>query len=225
MSKKSPSSSTHKKAAASKKPAASKAKRQASKKLNKSRLAAIFGTLLIVLGIAGVAPTLYFDWSQRGSVPAHLAQVPKAVAAPAKTVITGDPNKLEIPSLKMNLQVIDGYYNQKTQDWTLTLNKAQYATPSVQPNDVQGNTLIYGHYRPEVFAYLHLIKPGAQATVTTSNGYRFHYTFVGTFATKPTDTSIFNNDGAPRLTIQTCSGAFFQNRQMYQFKFDGVEKI
>jgi len=125
----------------------------------------------------------------------------------------------------MNLQVIPGVYNPKTGAWTLTLDKAQFALPSVQPNNESGNTLIYGHYRPEVFAYLHLIKPGAQATITTSNGYSFTYTYMNSQAFNPTDTSIFTYQGSPRLTIQTCSGAFMQNRQMYYFQYDGYAKV
>jgi sortase (surface protein transpeptidase) len=95
----------------------------------------------------------------------------------------------------------------------------------VQPNNETGNTLIYGHYRPEVFAYLHLIKPGIQAIITTDNGYTFTYSFENSEALDPTNTSVFVYRGAPRLTIQTCSGSFMQHRQMYYFHYDGFTKV
>jgi LPXTG-site transpeptidase (sortase) family protein len=129
-----------------------------------------------------------------------------------------------IPSLNINLQVIPGNYNPNTGTWTLSLDKAQFAELSVQPNNESGNTFIYGHYRREVFAYLHLIKPGAQALISTNNGYTFSYSFQNTEALDPTNTSIFTYQGSPRLTLQTCSGSFFQHRQMYYFQYNGYAR-
>lgn len=197
-------------------------------KISRTRMFQFVGLAVFVAGVAAMAPFAYI-WHQNHQA---LAQASHAIQVPAKaplpdpkpTLITGKPIRLQIPSLGFDLQVIDGSYNPKNGTWTLTLDKAQYALPSVQPNNEAGNTLIYGHYRPEVFAYLHLIKPGAKAYVLTDNGYKFSYTYQNTEAFDPTDTSIFLYQGAPRLTIQTCSGAYFQNRQMYYFTFDGVEK-
>ena len=198
-------------------------------KLSRTKISQLIGLAVFAAGVATMAPFAYM-WHQNHQALAqasHALQVPaKApLPAPKPTLVTGKPVRLQIPSLGFNLQVIDGAYNSKNGTWTLTLNKAQYALPSVQPNNEAGNTLIYGHYRPEVFAYLHLIKPGAQAYVLTDNGYRFKYIYQSTKAFDPTDTSIFMYQGVPRLTIQTCSGVYFQNRQMYYFSFDSVDKV
>jgi sortase (surface protein transpeptidase) len=179
-------------------------------------------------GLALMAPLSYF-WLRDKAAVAHAGSVQVPIQAPAPPqkpdTVSGTPVKIQIPSLSMSLQVIPGYYYPASGEWTLTLDKAQYATPSIEPNNIEGNTLIYGHYRPEVFAYLHLIKPGAQAIITTKNGYQFMYTFQNSTAYDPTDTSIFLYKGVPRLTIQTCSGSFFQHRQMYYFKYAGYKKI
>lgn len=177
---------------------------------------------LIIAGLLGIVPLGYFSLKNK-----VLAQNPTPVVHPVlrPDAITGHPSQLAIPSLKINLAVINGYYERSSGVWTLTLNKAQYATVTVPPNNEAGNTLIYGHYRPEVFAYLHLIQPGSKAIVTTDNGYQFTYTFQRSEAFDPTDTSIFAYKGAPRLTLQTCSGSFFQHRQMYFFKLDGYKKV
>jgi LPXTG-site transpeptidase (sortase) family protein len=186
----------------------------------------ILATVLIIAGLAGLVPLGYFWLTNKMAFANHQpTQVRTVQLTPSPTLVTGRPQEITIPSLKIDLSVIDGNYNSKTGEWTLTLDKAQYATPSVQPNNQTGNTLIYGHYRPEVFAYLHLIKPGAQAFITTDNGYTFSYTYQNTEAFNPADTSIFTYHGAPRLTIQTCSGSFMQNRQMYYFSYDGYSKI
>lgn len=185
------------------------------------------GLAITVAGLIVMAPIGYLWLHNRVALasPSKIS-IPAVAAVPkGPHLVTGKPDEIRIPSLHIDLQVIDGEYNPSNGAWTLTLDKAQYALPSVQPNNVSGNTLIYGHYRPEVFAYLHLIKPGAQAEVFTNNGYEFVYTYYTSQAFDPADTSIFLYQGPPRLTIQTCSGSFFQHRQMYYFKYDGYKKI
>jgi LPXTG-site transpeptidase (sortase) family protein len=187
---------------------------------------------ILVSGIVLLVPFAYF-WSQNKialakasqNVASAVASVPASIPEPTPTLITGSPKTLEIPSLNLNLQIVDGEFNAKTSTWTLSRDKAHYALPTIQPNNEQGNTLIYGHYRKEVFARLHLIKEGAEASVTTDNGYRFVYMYKNAQAVEPSDTSIFAYEGKPQLTIQTCSGTWMQNRQLYFFAFDRVEKL
>lgn len=181
----------------------------------------------LLTGLVLALPLGYF-WLQDKAVLSHhtaTVAVQPLKLQPSATLITGTPVEISIPSLKMDLQVIPGVYNQKSGQWTLTDDKAQFAEPSVTPNNETGNTLIYGHYRPQVFAYLHHIQPGAQAVITTVNGYKFTYTYQTTQAFDPTDTSIFTYQGVPRLTIQTCSGSFMQNRQMYYFQYSGYTPV
>jgi len=191
------------------------------KLLNYIRITAI---TIAAAGVLLLVPLTYYQW-QGHKVDASPTVPARAALKPSPELITGTPVALDISSLNMHLAIINGYYNSKNGEWTLTLDKAQYATVTVPPNNLSGNTLIYGHYRPEVFAYLHLIKPGAQATITTDNGYVFTYTYQSTEAFDPHDTSIFTYQGAPRLTIQTCSGTFMQHRQMYYFQYNGYRKI
>ena len=185
------------------------------------------GLALIVAGLLGVVPLNYFSIRNKIALAQHANSIPvqPAVLKPSPNLVTGHPVAISIASLNMNLQIIDGTYDKRSGQWTLTLDKAQFALPSVPPNNQAGNTLIYGHYRPQVFAYLHLIKPGAQAVVTTANGYNFTYVFQRSEALDPTDTSIFLYQGPPRLTIQTCSGAFMQHRQMDYFQYQGYAKV
>jgi sortase (surface protein transpeptidase) len=186
----------------------------------------IIAILLVIAGIAVLAPLSYYTLRSNGDLANSTPTSPVSPIQlkPSASLVTGNPVAISSPSLNMNLQVIPGNYNAETKQWNLSLDKAQFAEPSVQPNNETGNTFIYGHYRPEVFAYLHLIKTGAQATITTDNGYTFTYTFYNTQAFDPADTSIFAYQGTPRLTIQTCSGEFMQNRQMYYFSYDGYSK-
>lgn len=147
----------------------------------------------------------------------------KPYSAP-KDSVSGDPSHLDIPSLHIDIPVIDGQYDPKTHAWTLTGYKAQYFVDSARPNNIEGKTFIYGHYNYNVFAVLHNIQPGAELSLTTSNGYRFNYKFDFTFTTSPSNLSILNNTKKPVLYLQTCSGAFFQHRQIFSFQYVGYEK-
>lgn len=174
-----------------------------------------------------MAPTLYYRTKDYAA--ANHFQTQTTIPAPqlksSPTLVSGKPIELILDDLKLKLIVTDGVYNNLTGQWSLSTNKAHYALLSTVPNNEEGNTLIYGHYRPEVFARLKRVQPGNEAIVLTDNGYRFIYRFRSTQAVNPTDTSIFAYRGAPMLTLQTCSGAWMQNRQLYSFDLFRFEKI
>jgi len=146
-----------------------------------------------------------------------------AAAAQPQGYITGVPTSLSIPSLNINLAVIPGYYDANSQAWTLTTDKVQFATPTAQPNNAAGNTFLYGHARTNVFGSLPKIRAGAQAVVTTSNGHTFYYTLSSTRVVDPSDSdSVFNYQGKPILTLQTCVGLLYQNRELLTFNLEQV---
>jgi sortase (surface protein transpeptidase) len=141
---------------------------------------------------------------------------------PPKKDIAGKPVRIQLPSLKLDLAVIDGYYNTKAKTWTLTNDKVQYATITPLANNQGGNTFIYGHNRRGVFATLSHIKAGEKAIITTDNGHVFTYVFRSSLETDPYDASLFTYRGAPILTLQTCSGLWYQNRQLFTFDLEKV---
>jgi LPXTG-site transpeptidase (sortase) family protein len=197
------------------------------KKLSFKKIAIIISSVLVLAGSAVVLPAFYFDYSHKGTAAGvNLEKASRQSKKPQNgtLLVTGHPKNISIPSVNINLPVIDGYYDSKSGEWTLTNDKAQYATPTVEPNNISGNTFIYGHALTVVFGRLTLIKPGAEVTITTDNGYAFKYKFIETYATQPTDTSVLRYQGPPILTLQTCSGSFWQNRQMYIFSLEVYEK-
>jgi len=188
---------------------------------------AVSGLVLILFGVCiGWRP---FSENAFNKQPAGItfnmpANAPSApVASPSRTVVSGHPVRLQIPSLGFDLPIIDSIYNSKSQTWNLTTNKVQYATVTLQPNNASGNTFMYGHHRREVFEFLYKIQPGAQAIVTTDNGHVFTYTYVGAHTTDPNDDSLFKYQGPPILTLQTCSGPVYQYRQLFTFSLAGVQ--
>ncbi len=138
---------------------------------------------------------------------------------------TGSPVKIEILEAGISIPVAPGVYNAKSQTWTLSTTKAHYALMTPKPNTEGGNTFIYGHNRPSVFSRLTRAKVGDTAVVTTDKNQRFTYRMRSTYTTSPADSSLLNYNGAPILTLQTCTGANFQNRTLYVFDLIGVTNV
>lgn len=188
--------------------------------MKKTQLAVIVGLVMLVFG-AGLL--IYIIRSQAVSAT-NIVQAPShtITSTPKVNEIQGQPVELLIPSLNMDLPVIPGYYDSQAKIWTLTLSEVQYATITPPPNNVEGDTFLYGHYRQAVFARLHTIPSDAQAIVKTSNNHTFYYQLASIRTTNPGDDSVFTYKGAPILTIQTCTGLFFQNRQFFTFDLEKV---
>jgi len=196
--------------------------------MKKSYTLLVSGVILIGVGLMLAIGPVTELW--RSKHVEHVAASPFSVvaaAAPAvaakPALMSGEPVRIQIPSLHIDLPVIDGYYNKNSKTWTLTKDKVQYATVTPQPNNQEGNTFLYGHNRVGVFNVLNKIKPGEEVIITTSNGHTFTYTFRAAYETNPNDASLFEYKGAPILTIQTCSGVWYQNRQLFTFDLTKVQ--
>ncbi len=147
---------------------------------------------------------------------------PKVVA----NIITGKPVRIVIPKLAIDLIVHEGTFNAADQTWTLTGYDAQYASPSIPPNNSRGATIIYGHNNEHVFGYLNWrpLSPGDPVQVMTSNGLTFTYSYLGAEDVKPDNMTAFQYGGSPQLTIQTCSGDWNEWRRMFRFKLEKIEQ-
>lgn len=182
-------------------------------------------------------PTLLFAWyllHPFGFSPAQpkvLAYSPiSALPLAAQQKITyGQPVRIIIKQasngLDIDLPIDTGSYDSKTNSWTLSDTHAEYADLSALPNDTMGTTLIYGHNNPHVFGYLSAIHANAEAyaEIYTANGHVFTYHYDNTKALRPDDTSVFDPNGPPVLVVQTCSGSFFEYRQMFRFELRKVD--
>lgn len=177
-------------------------------------------TLLFALFIFQQPAFLFHKQPPAGSVAAAgLPHPPKDDPA----IITGTPVRIVVPSTDTDLQVDQGNYNSIDQTWTLSGYNAQFATPSMPPNDKQGNTLIYGHNNKYVFGPLKKLVAGDVAELFTDNGHTFFYTFDKSESVKPDNMIVFQYQGPPTLVIQTCTGNWNEWRTLYSFKFERVQ--
>ena len=202
-------------------------------KITKLETLAIVGVLMLLIGLSVVGPTLISNFEADHAAAANAvntsgikATLPQPTANhPVQTIVSGYPVSISFPSLGITKNLVPGYYDASTNSWTLSDVDAQYATITVEPNNTSGQTFIYGHALRTVFgpllAGLHI---GDIAQITTQNGYVFTYKLTSSYPVSPSDTSVLNYSGAPRLLVQTCSGLFWQNRQMFSFEYLGYTK-
>jgi LPXTG-site transpeptidase (sortase) family protein len=161
--------------------------------------------LVLLLGGGGVLLSVYR--SMRTSI---VNTVSPAAHAAAKTPVSsdpvrieGNPVKIDIPSLDISLPVAPGAYDPETREWTLSIDKVQYATMTPQPNTASGNTFIYGHYRKNLFSSLHTIQPGAVVVITTENNHTFYYEFTSSKIVNPSATTVLATVFPDKTTMGT----------------------
>jgi LPXTG-site transpeptidase (sortase) family protein len=197
------------------------------------RSLAIFGSLTCIIGLIIVlasfvsTPTLISaDQEVVESQPVPVPTVDVKPATEVSTPVSGRAVRIQVPSVGIDLAVIDGYYDYTSHEWTLTKTKAQFATPSELPNNTSGTTFIYGHDINAVFHKLHKIAAGQQANVVTANGYRFVYTFRDSVVTSPMAINeVTAQSTKPQLSLLTCYGPTSADRRIFYFDFASVEKI
>ena len=192
--------------------------------LSKTNIWLVAGIILISAGLIFGGIGVISSWlnARHYKVQAQGLKNTKPIVTSAP-LITGTPTHISIPNVNIDLPVIPGYYYPKDKSWTLTLDNAQWGTMTSKPNNKEGETYIYAHYRVHVFYTLPKVKSGDLATVTTGNGHIFTYKFINSTVTVPEDTSLFTYKGKPILVLQTCTGAWYQYRQLFVFDLVQVD--
>lgn len=195
----------------------------------------IVSIMLVMIGVLLIVVSALFAYEYYMSVKTQQDAVTKALhtktATPTKTVtikpeaVKGTPVNIDIPSVGISQPVAPGYYDPSTGKWTLSYHAVYWASMTSPINNETGNTFIYGHDVSQIFGNLLKAQTGAQAIVTTDNGYQFTYTLKSTVAVSPNDTSEIQQTDKPQLTLQTCSGSWYQYRQMFTFTLDGYKKV
>lgn len=150
-----------------------------------------------------------------------------SVQQPEETpqLVAGTPVRIKIPSSNIDLPVVDGNYNADTGEWTLSPDKVHYALVTPPANNQAGNTFLYGHNNRKVFATLDSTKLGSTATIVTNNKKEFTYRLRSVKEVEPSDVSLFSYRGPAILTVQTCSGNWYEKRKLFTFEFQYVKDV
>jgi len=199
--------------------------REPARKVTALYYSSVTGLYLVTLLLAWVL------FRPFGSTAPALAASPnpslgtRPLVLPLRTLVTGTPSRLVIPSIGKDLEIEPGRYDAASQTWSISASNAHYALPSMTANNVRGQTLIYGHYNLDVFYQLTRLQPGQTAELHTNNGHIFSYEYREVRRYDPSDVSVFQSDGPPILALQTCSGSFNEYRDIYYLflvKVDGI---
>src|SRR5947209_19841594 len=102
-------------------------------KLKKIPTGLLFGLVLVLFGI-GLAAGSRLLQRPTTSTAAFAATpvIRQSISAPAP--ISGEPTRIAIPSVGIELPVIRGYYDAPTKTWSFGSNTAQYATVTAPAN-------------------------------------------------------------------------------------------
>lgn len=192
----------------------------------KTKFYLTIGLLFILLGLfisaPYVLPAIKSTRTAHASVKTAGPDTSKQIVN-EEPVISGQPTHIAFPSVNISVDVAPGYFDAKTNSWTLSKDKAHFATVTDLPNNKTGNTFIYGHNRWQVFTGLLDAKVGDTAIVTTANGHTLTYKLRTIEDVDPTRTDYLQTHNSPILTVQTCSGMWYEHRRM--FTFDLVEAV
>lgn len=156
--------------------------------------------------------------------PVVASVLPKPAPLKTREAKVGTPNRVIVPAVGIDKEVQRGSYTPENQAWTIDDYATFHADRTVPANDSNGTTLIYGHATWAVFGRLPEIGEGARAEVHTREGLIFKYKFESSKQVEPSDTSVLTAKGAPKLVLQTCSGAFDTYCTLVTFKLVGVTK-
>lgn len=164
--------------------------------------------------------------------PALSAQFAYTIAPPVPVVseetpqierIAGMPSRMVIPSLGLDHQILPGVYDAASQTWTLNEYDVHFALPSMQPNNISGGTFLYGHNYTHTLGKLTRLQPGATVDIHTDNGHLFTYRYEAVENTDPSNVAVFQYEGKPRLSIQTCAGWLNKLRGIFHFSLISVD--
>jgi hypothetical protein len=166
---------------------------------------------------------MFFAVSQ--TPPTPTVYRPFVYTQQTKPIKSGNPTRIVISSIGLDLAVGTGSYDSNTGSWTIDDTKAYFADVSVPLNNRSGTTIIYGHNQGPVFGALHTILPVAETVVYSDSGYNFHYVYQSMQQVLPSDTSVFQDNGKPKLVLLTCSGGWDTYRSLYVFKLESVNRL
>ena len=134
--------------------------------------------------------------------------------------LQGLPTRILIPSLAIDLPVVNQHYSAATKTWPVAPSDANYAAETALINNTKGQSLIYGHDNHSVFGPLLNMPTGTVVYVYTDNGHIFKYAYSSFKDVSPQQVNIVSEmKNAPvGLNLITCTGAYFQYRHLMSLK-------
>jgi LPXTG-site transpeptidase (sortase) family protein len=176
----------------------------------------------IALSVFAILPISNSMQHHRAAVAAHAAEARlKATQAALPPLIQGQPSRILLPSLAIDLPIVPGSFDKQSGEWSVSTLYANYAINSAEPNNRNGQTLIYGHNNRYIFGpLLTSLQPGMVAYVYTDNNHIFKYSYVASKDISPNaSATVFKEmQKSTGLKLVTCDGSNFEWRHLMSFR-------
>lgn len=175
--------------------------------------------------------TAYYLWDVNNQAVAQqavqqasaLAEQRIAAAPRAPTTLSGQPVRIVIPSLVIDLQVKPGQFDISQHTWLVDKSDADYIPSSAPITNKGSATFIYGHNSSSVLGKTKDIAKGALIYVYTDNGHLFTYSYASDTVVKPTDSAVLSDlNNGPGLMLMTCTGIWSQDRRIMTFTLESA---
>jgi LPXTG-site transpeptidase (sortase) family protein len=121
----------------------------------------------------------------------------------------GKPKRLVVPSLQMGLPIVT--VPMKNGTWPVEEGVANFAEESSAFNGESGNSVLFGHNKPDAFRPMAQLKKGDVVYVQTSQ-YQFTYEVSEISTTSPKNVDVMKPGDGYELTLITCNGFFDEKR-------------
>ena len=183
--------------------------------------------VVLLYAATGIIPAsnLYGEHQLKPAAVETYSQIASAQLPDASELrqLSGQPRRLNIERLGIDLEVRDGTYDPAIDSWSLSDDAVHFVTATAAPNDSRGNTFLYGHNTQPILEKTINISVGDRAVIQTDNGLSFVYEYRGDSTVAPNQTEVLNDSpDSPRLTLMTCSGWWSETRRLMYFNFIGV---
>lgn len=169
----------------------------------------LFLTLLAVLLLTSIGG-FYLYYQQ---TILSFASIP--TAAHDKSISTGSPTRISIPSANIDLAVETGSI--KNGVWKISQENASFLDVSAKPG-TEGNIVIYGHNKKSIFGNLNKVSMDDLIILEIVDGNILSYEVETISTVKPTQVEVIVPTDYEVLTVYTCNGFLDSTRLVIKAK-------
>ncbi|MDQ3099011.1 MAG: sortase [bacterium] len=134
----------------------------------------------------------------------------------------GKPKRFIVPSLSMGLPIVS--VPLKNDTWPVEEGVANFAEESSAFNGDTGNSVLFGHNKPDAFRPLNKLKVGESVYVQTSQ-YQFSYEVKDISTTNPKNIDVMKPGDKYELTLITCNGFFDEKRLIIKAELKEITQL
>ncbi len=121
----------------------------------------------------------------------------------------GKPKRLVVPSIQMGLPIVSQTMQNGT--WKVDEGVANFAEETTPFNGEIGNSVLFGHNKPDAFRPIAQVKKGDLVYIQTST-YQFTYEITEISTTNSKNVDVMKPGEGHELTLITCNGFFDEKR-------------